>query len=237
MKINFIKGNIAEVTADAIVLPANTMLKEGSGASAAIFEAAGRRKLTKACDKIGSCELGGAVPTLAYGLNAKFILHTVVPKWTDGQHQEYELLSAAYLETLTLADIMDCKTIAFPLLASGNNGFDLTVALEIAVKSIMAFSANTLEDVSIIIFGAKAKSVVRGAGYEVLPFRDEKLIKKADQKELVKNKISDGKDVAQEILEDEINRAFEYLKERKNREIILKKGKDIVEIVLKFVKK
>ena len=51
MKFDLVKSNIINVTADAIVLPANSMLKEGSGASAAIFEAAGRKDLTKACKK------------------------------------------------------------------------------------------------------------------------------------------------------------------------------------------
>lgn len=80
MNFEILKTNIVCVTADAIVLPANTALKEGSGVSTAIFQAAGRRQLTKACEKIGSCEVGSAVPTLAYELDAKYIIHAVVPR-------------------------------------------------------------------------------------------------------------------------------------------------------------
>ena len=83
MKFELVKTNIINIPADAIVLPANTLLKEGSGASAAIFEAAGRKKLTQACKKIGSCEVGSAVPTLAFNLDANYIIHAVVPKWID----------------------------------------------------------------------------------------------------------------------------------------------------------
>ena len=54
---------------------ANAVLKEGSGASTAIFEAAGRRKLAQACKKIGSCPVGSAVSTLAFNLKAKYIIH------------------------------------------------------------------------------------------------------------------------------------------------------------------
>ena len=122
MKIDFVSTNIVSVAADAIVLPANSKLKEGSGASTAIFEAAGRKKLTQACKKIGSCEVGNSVPTLAYDLNARYIIHSVVPKWIDGNSGEYELLSAAYLSALNVADVMGCETIAFRLLALGNNG-------------------------------------------------------------------------------------------------------------------
>ena len=52
--------------------------------------------MTKACEKIGYCSIGNAVPTLAYKLNAKFIIHTVVPKWIDGNNSEYDFLSSAY---------------------------------------------------------------------------------------------------------------------------------------------
>ena len=50
MKYNFIKEDITKLNMDAIVLPANMLLKEGRGASEAIFKAAGRRKLKQACE-------------------------------------------------------------------------------------------------------------------------------------------------------------------------------------------
>ena len=80
--------------------------------------------MTKGCEKIGYCSIGNAVPTLAYKLNAKFIIHTVVPKWIDGNNSEYDFLSSAYLSALTAAELMGCESIAFPRLGSGNNGFD-----------------------------------------------------------------------------------------------------------------
>ena len=51
MKLTIVKGNIVHIHADAIVLPANPSLKEGPGASKAIFEAAGRKKLKAACEE------------------------------------------------------------------------------------------------------------------------------------------------------------------------------------------
>ncbi len=95
------RGNIVHCDTDAIVLPANTMLKEGSGTSHAIFSAAGRSKLTKACKGIKvPLEVGMAVPTSGYNLKASFIIHAVVPKWIDDSHNEYELLSTAYRSSL-----------------------------------------------------------------------------------------------------------------------------------------
>ena len=101
MEFKIIRNDIANMKVDAIVLPANSRLREGSGTSNAIFEKAGRKALEKECKRYGKVEVGNSVPTLAYELDAKFILHTVVPKWKNGKQQEY---SAAYLSALSLAD-------------------------------------------------------------------------------------------------------------------------------------
>ena len=74
MKFKIIKANIVDVASDAIVLPANEALKEGSGTSKAIFTAAGRKELTKACKELGHCSTGSAIPTLAYNLFMRLCL-------------------------------------------------------------------------------------------------------------------------------------------------------------------
>ena len=159
--------NIVRVTADAIVLPANKYLKEGSGASRAIFEAAGRKELTQACNEIGHCDMGSAAVTFAYNLDAKYIIHAVVPKWIDGNHNEYELLSAAYLSALAMADVMKCRSIAFPLLASGNNGFDPELSLRIAIDSFKSFKGRNLDKIILVIYGDKAVQMVRKKGLKI----------------------------------------------------------------------
>ena len=57
------KAGITELSADAIVNAANEELMAGGGVCGAIFEAAGYRKLSEACDKIGRCDTGSAVIT------------------------------------------------------------------------------------------------------------------------------------------------------------------------------
>lgn len=233
----FVKGDITKVIADAIVLPANSKLKEGRGVSEAIFKAAGRRRLTKACKEIGICDIGDAVPTLAYNLDAKFILHAIIPEWKDGEHNEYEMLCSAYLESLKLADEMKCATIAFPLLASGNNGFDLELALEIAIKSIENYNAKHLKEAIIVVYGSSIKKLVIEAGFDVKPLIDEKLIKKAENKMWMQKLRDEGKDEVKEILEEEIRRAFDYLKNRDGRDSTIKMAQAIVANAYKFVKK
>ncbi|MDO5156466.1 MAG: macro domain-containing protein [Eubacteriales bacterium] len=234
MEFKILKGNIVNSKAESIVLPANERLKEGSGTSEVIFKAAGRKNLTKACNKIGFCEMGSAVPTLGYELNANYIIHTVVPKWIDGEHNEYDILSSAYASALDLADVMECKSIAFPLLASGNNGFDVDLAFEIAVKSIEKYQAKNLEYVQIIIFGNNIAANIKSKGYEVslLPIdltNEQKLYENKKEKKKI---VDDAKIVAQQFMVDQLEKGINYFKNPKNREMAFKFGKEIVKAVI-----
>ena len=49
MNFKIVRNDVSEMSADTIVLPVNTALREESGASAAIFEKAGRIDLKRAC--------------------------------------------------------------------------------------------------------------------------------------------------------------------------------------------
>ena len=181
MQIQCIKGNILNVKADAMVLPANKALREGSGVSTVMFQAAGRKNLTDACRKIGTCEEGNAVVTLAYDLDADYIVHAVVPRWEDGKHGEYDRLCAAYLAALKAADITGRETIAFPLLGSGNNGYNLELALEIAIKSIEEFQPMNLKVAYLVIYGNRISDIVSGKGYSFTVVPNEYMKRKSEK--------------------------------------------------------
>ncbi len=239
MDFAVIKADISRVSATAIVLPANPELKEGSGASRAIFEAAGRKNLTKECKKIGHCDVGSAVPTRAFNLDASFIIHAVVPRWIDGSSGEYDMLCAAYLSSLNVADVMGCKSIAFPLLASGNNGFELEVALEIALKSFEAFKPANLQKIILVIKGNRIASLMKEKGFVIAEMPENLRPAKSKQahKEKQKQMMADGKEVVLDFMEDQLQKAIDYLKDEKHREEILAAGITIVKIAIDLAKK
>lgn len=239
MKFEIIKANIVDVASDAIVLPANDALKEGSGTSKAIFTAAGRKELTKACKELGHCSTGSAIPTLAYNLSSKYIIHAVVPKWIDGEHSEYDLLSSAYLASLNIAEVMGCESVAFPLLASGNNGFDKQLAVRVAEESIKSFEGVNLKKVFLVVYGNTMETYMKSLGYNVLvipahvKMNDKKLHHQAKQRKL----IADGKDVAQDILEAQLEKAIEWIKKPENQKILFEAGIAVFKLAFKKIKK
>ena len=239
MNCTVVKADISGVTADAIVLPANPELKEGSGVSTAVFEAAGRKDLTKACHKIGHCDIGSAVPTLAFNLNAKYIIHAVVPRWIDGSNGEYDLLCSAYLSSLNIADVMGCKSIAFPLLASGNNGFDLELALVIALKCFESFKPINLQKIILVIYGTRITALMKEKGFAIAEIPG---ILRADElkqvhKEKQRQMKAEGKEVVHRFLEEQMQNAIDYLKDEKHREEILAAGIGLVKTAIKHAKK
>lgn len=239
MKFKIIKANIVDVASDAIVLPANEALKEGSGTSKAIFTAAGRKELTKACKELGHCSTGSAIPTLAYNLSSKYIIHAVVPKWIDGEHSEYDLLSSAYLASLNIAEVMGCESVAFPLLASGNNGFDKQLAVRIAEESIKSFEGVNLKKVFLVVYGDTMETYMKSLGYNVLvilahvKMNDKKIHHQDKQKKL----IADGKDVVQDILEAQLEKAIEWIKKPENQKILFEAGIAVFKLAFKKIKK
>ena len=234
MKFKIIKANIVDVASDAIVLPANEALKEGSGTSKAIFTAAGRKELTKACKELGHCSTGSAIPTLAYNLSSKYIIHAVVPKWIDGEHSEYDLLSSAYLASLNIAEVMGCESVAFPLLASGNNGFDKQLAVRIAEESIKSFEGVNLKKVFLVVYGDTMETYMKSLGYNVLVIPAHV---KMNDKDKQKKLIADGKDVAQDILEAQLEKAIEWIKKPENQKILFEAGIAVFKLAFKKIKK
>lgn len=244
MQFEIIRNDITKMAVDAIVLPANTKLREGSGTSKAIFEKAGRKELEKACNvalkKDDQIYVGGAIPTLAFNLDAKFIIHAIVPKWIDGEHQEYDKLSSAYLSALGMADVMSCESIAFPLLASGHNGFDPNIAFEIAKESIEAYQpTNKLKRVLLVLYSPKAMQIARTQGFLIEEVIDDVYILGIDENYITPGQraLNDGMELAGKFLDDGINMAMAYLDDQENRKKILEGGimiaQKAIEVALK----
>ena len=110
-------GDIQDVTADCIVNAANSGLREGTGVCGAIFAAAGREEMTRACRAIGRCDVGSAAATPGFALRAPWVIHAVGPY--TSMPDALEKLRSAYRSALDIAREKGCRTAAFPLISSG----------------------------------------------------------------------------------------------------------------------
>ncbi|HIU25247.1 MAG TPA: macro domain-containing protein [Candidatus Copromorpha excrementigallinarum] len=139
MPFKKVKGDITKMKTDAVVNAANSQLLRGGGVCGAIFAAADSPKLQEECLRKAPCPPGQAVVTDAYGLEAKYIIHTVGPVWKGGGHGEEKVLRSAYRSALEAAAEKNCGSVAFPLISSGIYGYPREEALRTAEETIEDF--------------------------------------------------------------------------------------------------
>jgi O-acetyl-ADP-ribose deacetylase (regulator of RNase III) len=134
--IEIIKGDITRLQVDAIVNAANSALRGGGGVDGAIHRAAGPELLAE-LQRYDHCPTGDAVITRAYRLPARYVIHAVGPIWNGGEHEEPNLLEAAYESSFARArDAGDVRSIAFPAISTGIYGFPKPEAATIALRVI-----------------------------------------------------------------------------------------------------
>ncbi len=155
MKITLQKGDITTIEADAIVNAANTSLMGGGGVDGAIHRKGGKAILEE-CIKIrnkqGGCKVGEAVITTAGKLKAKYVIHTVGPRWNNGNSEEVNKLKNCYLNSLKLAEESDIKSLAFPNISTGIYRFPKELAAQISVQTVQTYESKTLENIIFVCF-------------------------------------------------------------------------------------
>lgn len=150
MPFQIIRGDITHMKVDAIVNAANSTLLGGGGVDGAIHRAAGPKLLAE-CRRIGGCPTGEARITKGYQLPCHYVIHTVGPVWMGGLSGEGRALAACYRSALQLAQQYNCKSVAFPLIASGAYGYPYEQAKQTAMNAIRRFLMENDNDMCIYL--------------------------------------------------------------------------------------
>lgn len=146
--LEFRQGNIALVSADAIVNAANENLGFGAGVAGAIL-AEGGDTIQKECNEIGFCATGSAVITSGGLLPAKYVIHAVSPMYGEGN--EKEKLASAVKASLKLAEDRNLQSIALPALGAGLFHYPIGECASVMISTIKE-AAPTLKNINRIIF-------------------------------------------------------------------------------------
>lgn len=173
MPLKIVRNDITKMEADAIVNTANPKPQVGDGVDSKIYEAAGFEQLLVERSKIGYIERGDAAATPGFNLPAKHIIHAVGTSWSDGKHGEQEILKLAYSRSLKLAEELKCKSIAFPLLSSGNYGFPKEEALKIALDAINSFLMTSEMYVYLCVFDKESFGLSKKITDDIDEYIDE----------------------------------------------------------------
>ena len=177
MPFSLVRNDIVNMRVDAIVNAANSSLAPGGGVCGAIFAAAGRTALDKACRAIGHCDVGSAVITPGFDLPARYVIHAVGPIWQGGSRGEADLLHSCYTRALHLARENGCESIAFPLISSGIFGYPKPQALRVAINAIEEFLLKYEMQVYLVIFDRAALLISERLYENIQRYIDDRYVK------------------------------------------------------------
>ena len=204
MPFEIVRNDITKMAVDAIVNTANPKPVIGAGTDSAIHQAAGPGLLI-ARQAIGRIDVGCAEITPAFGLQAKYVIHTVGPVWDGGGYGEEESLRNCYDNSLKLAVENKCKSIAFPLISTGNYGFPKDKALQIAISAFSTFLLEHEIQIYLVVFDRTSFKLSEKLFQSVASYIDEHYV-----------------DVCEEIL-------YDIVAENRRRRIFRRREMDICE--------
>lgn len=153
--IELVEGDIAMLSADALVNAANNHLWMGSGVAGALKRAGGVGIQDEAVKK-GPIPVGKAIVTGAGKLKAKYVIHAAV--MGQDLHTDASLIAESTRNSLLKADVLGIKSIAFPALGTGVGGFPVERCARIMIDTVREYIAGKtgLEKIIFVLYGQSA---------------------------------------------------------------------------------
>ena len=152
----FFKAGVTDLLSapvDVIVNPANSGLSHGGGLAAIISKEAGPG-LNDECDrivkKLGKVPVTMGVPTSAFNLPYKGIIHSVGPRMGEGDEQDK--VERTIINALQIAEKKEWQSIAFPAISTGIFGVPKQICAEAFKRAIPTFWENNADTSVSFIF-------------------------------------------------------------------------------------
>lgn len=156
VKIEVVHGSLLDLEVDAIVNPANSMLRMGGGVAGAIKRVGGE-VIEREAVRYAPLPVGKAIATTAGRLKAKYVIHSPTME-VPGPTTREKVYKATYA-ALKLADEMGLKSIAFPGMGTGVGGLKPTEASEAMLNALFKLLDEGLK-VKRVVFADLSEEVV-----------------------------------------------------------------------------
>ena len=152
MSLRIVEKNIFEIETDCIVNPTDNYLSGSGSIDARIHQAGGKQLYDYLAKKeMTRYDEADIVSTPGFGLNYKYILHTVVPVY-DGSKYDWFCLKSCFQNALFLAYKLKCKSIALPLIGTGACGFNKDKVIQLALDVINIFLLDFNINVYLVVY-------------------------------------------------------------------------------------
>lgn len=139
MSYKLVHKNILSIKADAIVNAANTKPVCTPGFEMDLYQAAGATLMLDARINIGEIPYGEAKASDAFGLKAKYVIHTAIPSQNITESEQIILLKSCYKNSLNTAQELGCKKVAMPIFMLDNYRFPKRKAIDLAMTAVKEF--------------------------------------------------------------------------------------------------
>ncbi len=168
MKTSSIIGDITQQKVDAVVNAANRELAGGSGVNGAIHKAGGP-EIYRFCEDLRAKKYQDGLPagqsaiTPGGKLPAKWIIHTVGPKYAQHDGKEAELLASCYRTALELAESHKLESIAFPAISTGVYGYPPEEAAKVASQAVQSSlqSLKSIQEIRFVFFSERELKIFK----------------------------------------------------------------------------
>ncbi|MDX6301607.1 MAG: O-acetyl-ADP-ribose deacetylase [Nocardioidaceae bacterium] len=155
MDIDVVEGDITEIDVEAVVNAANSRMRGGGGVDGAIHAAAGPRLYDECLERFpDGLATGQAAWTHGHLLRARWVIHVVGPNYRAGE-RDRSLLVSCYTNALRVADELDARTVAFPLVSAGIYGWPRGDAIAAAVDTLRSTPTSVRASI-LVAFGRTA---------------------------------------------------------------------------------
>jgi O-acetyl-ADP-ribose deacetylase len=158
-QLSVAQGDITDFDGDAIVNAANPRLAGGGGVDGAIHRAGGPAILEECrrwVSENGLLPTGAAMATGGGDLEARLVIHTVGPVWSEHvEETARHLLASCYRESLKLAAHHGCTRVAFPNISTGVYGFPKDEAAATAWEAVTEWvdGDDSIDEIVFVCFG------------------------------------------------------------------------------------